>query len=532
MNYMSGLRAVVNNSLKGKDAFDVVVRTVFGVVAVFLIANVSTHAQEYKNILLRQFFKWVKKVPAVQKKIEEEMSKVLLGFKQGLETSGQKFLQIPEKGKPYEEVLAMMKECQQNDLAKSTLQFHSGCIYLGDDKHTEFTNAAYGMFSLSNPLHTDVFPNVRRFEAEVVSMTARMLNGGPSVCGAMTSGGTESILMAVKSYRDFAREHKGIKKPELVVPITVHSAFDKACAYFNIKIVHVGLTGEYKVDLSEVTRAITSNTIALVGSAPNFPHGMIDDIEGLAAIARAYNIGLHVDGCLGGFILPFISKSSKYEQDIPPFDFRVEGVTSMSADTHKYGYAPKGTSVVLFHSPELRKYMFFSAPDWTGGIYGSPTMPGSRPGGLIASAWATLVAIGEDGYSRLAGDIMEATRLMLEGIRSIPDLFVLGDPKAMVIAFSARKLNIYKISAAMEKRGWHLSSLQRPAAVHICVTARHIGNGPKFARDLRSAVEEVVNNPSMYNTSSAAMYGSAASLPDRTLVHDTIVGVLNTMLDA
>lgn len=362
-------------------------------------------------------------------------------------------------------------------------------------------------------------------------MTARMLHGGPAVCGAMTSGGTESILMAVKTYRDWARATKGITKPELVAPITVHSAFDKACSYFGVKLVHVDLGADYKVDLRAVKKAITRNTIALVGSAPNFPHGMIDDIEGLAAIALAHKVGLHVDACLGGFVLPFVSKLEKYAKDIPAFDFRVNGVTTMSADTHKYGFAPKGTSVVLFASSDLRHHMYFSAPNWTGGAYGSPTMPGSRPGGLVAAAWATLVAIGEDGYLKYAEGMMDTTRAMLEGIRALPELHVIGDPKGIVIAFASRTLDIFQVRAAMEKRGWHLSPLQNPASIHMCVTAKLIGTGPQFAQDLRESVAEVTVFPEMYKKGSAAIYGLAASMPDRSLVNDVVVGFIDSLLD-
>lgn len=526
------MRAVVNQTFKGKDAFEIVVRTVGGVVAAYLLIKVATNATECKESVLRFIFKILKKVPAVQGKIQQELGKAMKEVKHSFQTPGEKFAAIPEHGKNYADVIALLKESQQYDISKYGSQKLSGTIYLGDEEHTAFTNEAYGMFNLSNPLHADVFPNVRRFESEVVSMTARMLNGGPTVCGAMTSGGTESILMAVKAYRDYARAKRGITNPELVAPVTVHSAFDKACHYFNVKLVHVRVGDDFKVDLNGVKSAINRNTIAIVGSAPNFPHGMIDDIQGLAAIARAHKVGLHVDACLGGFVLPFISKLP--DADIPPFDFRVEGVTSMSADTHKYGYAPKGTSVVLFSNPELRQYMYFAAPNWTGGAYGSPTMPGSRPGGLIAAAWATLVAIGQDGYLKHAESIMEAVKIMKEGIKTIPELHIVGDPKAMVVAFAThnKKLDIFQVNAAMGKRGWGLNALQRPPALHICVTAKHAGTGPKFVEDLRASVDEVLNNPEMYKKSTAAMYGLAATLPDRSLVSDMIVGVLDTMLDA
>jgi glutamate/tyrosine decarboxylase-like PLP-dependent enzyme len=526
------VKDVLNKSLSGREPFQIVVGTVGGVVLVYAATHVVCNASEYLEGAKKTFFSVLRKVPVVESTIEKEKAKALKHIRDSFETPGQKFDRIPEKGKEYSEVLALMHESHQYDFSKYGTHNLSGTIYLGDDEHTKFTNEAYGMFSLSNPLHTDSFPNVRRYEAEVIGMTARMMHGGPNVCGAMTSGGTESILMAMKAYRDYARAKKGITKPELVAPITAHAAFDKACYYFGIKLVHVGLDAEYKVDLRAVKNAINKNTIAIVGSACNFPHGMIDDIESLAVIAKQHNVGLHVDSCLGGFVLPWIARLDKYHKDIPLFDFRVDGVTSMSADTHKYGYAPKGTSVVLYHNHELRTYMFFAAPNWTGGIYGSPTMAGSRPGGLIAAAWGTLVAIGEDGYLEKAEGIMEASREMLEGTKKITDLIVIGEPKAMVIAFASRnsKVNIFQVSAAMGKRGWHLNSLQKPDALHICVTAKHIGTGPKFVTDLTASVEEVKAFPDLYKNSSAAMYGSAASIPDRSLVNDVIVGVLDLML--
>jgi len=482
---------------------------------------------------MRYFFSAVKKIPAVDSRIATEKAKVSKTITASYELPGEKYEAIPEQGKTYEEVMVVLKAAQAYDQGKYGAKHLSGCIYLGNDAHTKFVNEAYGMFSLSNPLHAEVFPHVRRMEAEVVSMAREMMHGGPRVCGAMTSGGTESILMAVKSYRDWARDKKGVTKPELIVPITVHAAFDKACHYFGIKIVHIPLGADYKVDLAKVKRAVNRNTIAVVGSAPNFPHGMVDDIQALGQIALQHGIGLHVDCCLGGFLLPFVRELPDFKNDIPAFDFSVPGVTSISADTHKYGYTPKGTSIVLFSDSDLRSYMFFTCPDWTGGIYGSPTMAGSRPGGLSAAAWATLVHFGKTGYRTLAQGIMDTARKIMQGIKTVPQLYVLGDPRGMVISFSSNTINIFQVNAAMSKRGWSLSSLQQPVAVHICVTARHIGKADQFIEDLRASVKEVVETPEMYkNSSSAKMYGMAAAIPDRNLVKDLIIVALDGMLDS
>jgi len=517
--------------MKGSDPYSVILRTVSSILALYLFGKAYKNFRGVRQTILRSLIQLARKIPAVQNKVKQETDKVAKDMKANLQVPGESFHTIPARGLGHTEVLKRMKEMKVYDETKYGGGKMSGCIYLGDDAHSSFAVEAYGLFSVSNPLHTDAFPNVRKFETEVIKMTLNMMHADDNACGAMTSGGTESILMAVKAYRDYAREKKGIKAPELIVPVTVHAAFDKACHYFGIKLIHIPLSSSMQVDIRKVEHAISKNTIAIVGSAPNFPHGIIDDIKELGKIAKRNKIGLHVDACLGGFLLPWIASLDEYKDEIPLFDFRVEGVTSMSADTHKYGYTPKGTSVVLFHSHELRNSMFFTAPDWTGGVYGSPTMAGSRPGGLIAAAWGSLVALGCDSYLHYAREIMTTTRVMLKGIKTIPELHVIGDPLVMVIAFSSKSLDIYKINAAMKKRGWHLSSLQNPNSVHLCVTVKHVGKENEFIADLKGSVDEISSNPDAYKNSSAAMYGMAASIPDRTIVKDIISGALSTMLD-
>eukprot|EP01111_Echinosteliopsis_oligospora_P008120 TRINITY_DN2357_c0_g1_i5.p1 TRINITY_DN2357_c0_g1~~TRINITY_DN2357_c0_g1_i5.p1 ORF type:complete len:527 (+),score=142.08 TRINITY_DN2357_c0_g1_i5:139-1719(+) len=518
------LRVYINQRMKGSDPYSVILRTVASLLALYLFGKAYKNARGVRQTILRYLIQLARKIPAVQSKVKAETDKVALDMKKGLVVPGEAFHVIPSRGLGHDEVLRRMREMKVYDESKYGGGKMSGCIYLGDDAHTAFANEAYSLFSISNPLHTDAFPNVRKFETEVIKMTLSMMHGPDTGCGAMTSGGTESILMAVKAYRDFARDKKGIKSPELIVPITVHAAFDKACYYFNIKLIHIALSSTMQVDVRKVEQAITKNTIAIVGSAPNFPHGMIDDIQALGKIAKRHKIGLHVDACLGGFLLPWVLELPEYQGQLPFFDFRVEGVTSMSADTHKYGYTPKGTSVVLFHNSDLRNYMFFTAPDWTGGIYGSPTMAGSRPGGLIAAAWGSLVSLGRDSYLHYAREIMTTSRVMLQGIKTIPELNVIGNPLAMVIAFESKSVDVFKINAAMKKRGWHLSSLQNPNGLHICVTVKHVGKEHEFIADLKGSVQEIIDNPNAYKNSSAAMYGMATAIPDRSIVKDIISG--------
>jgi len=308
-------------------------------------------------------------------------------------------------------------------------------------------NEIFSLCSLTNPLHADIFPTIRKIEADVISMTCSLLNGNvKTVCGAMTSGGTESILMAVKTYRD---SRSDITNPEMIIPITAHCAFDKAAHYFKVKVIHAPITKDFTVDVNFMKNAINKNTIMLVGSAPNFPHGIIDPIEDIAKLAKSKGIGMHVDACLGGFLLPFLRKLNYV---LPPFDFSIDGVTSMSADTHKYGYSPKGTSVILFRNSDIRKHMYFSQTEWPGGLYASPTMAGSRSGAVVAACWASLMFLGQESFTKYAKVIADAREKILAGIEGIPGLRVLGQPKAMVVAWTSDNFDIYRLADALKKK--------------------------------------------------------------------------------
>jgi glutamate/tyrosine decarboxylase-like PLP-dependent enzyme len=276
---------------------------------------------------------------------------------------------------------------------------------------------------------------------------------------------------------------------------------------------------DYRADVAATRRALTRNTIAVVGSAPSFPHGVIDPIAELAELARQRGIGFHTDACLGGFVLPW---AEKLGYPVPPFDFRVPGVTSMSADTHKYGYAAKGTSVVLYRGAELRRYQYFTATDWPGGLYFSPTIAGSRPGGLLAACWAAMVAMGAQGYQQATQQILETAAHIRAGVQAMPELRVLGDP-LWIIAFASPTLDIYKIMDYLTARHWTLNGLHKPPAVHLCVTLRHTqpGVAERFLTDLRSAVEHVKANPDERG-GMAPVYGLAASLPLRGVIGDML----------
>ncbi len=481
--------------------------------------------------------KFLLKIPSMKKKVDEEVQAIVKKSTHSLKPYQNEipcYKKIPEEKISHEEILTFMKTMTEHETSWQK-GFASGAVYHGEKKHLDFLNQVYALNSQTNPIHFDLWPSAPKFESEIVSMTARMLGKkeDDEICGTISSGGTESILLAIKSYRDYAKDQRGINKPELIVPISAHVAFDKACEYFGIKKVAIPLNKHYQVDLKKVKQAITSNTIALVGSAPSFPHGIIDPIEDLAFLAKKYGLGMHTDACLGGFVLPWIPAHIK----VPRFDFNVEGVTSISVDTHKFGYTNKGTSVILYRYETLRHYQYFTACDWPGGLYFSPTLAGSRPGALSAQCWATLLSIGQSGYRESVARILATATFIKDEIAKIPGMYILGNP-LWVIAFSSDDLNIYEVLDLMTKKGWSLNGLHRPACIHICLTLKHTETGiaERFVQDLTNAVLDLrklglLEKGEKKKEGMAPVYGIAGTLPTRSIVKKVLVKYVDTLFE-
>lgn len=465
--------------------------------------------------------KRLKRIPSIREKIDKEYDGMMAGLESSLKPYKDRypvFAKLPAKGRDREEILQEMEALREHEEAQWKDGFVSGAVYHGDETHIDFLNRVYALNSQSNPLHADVWPSTTKFEAEIVAMTAAMLNGEPA-CGTISSGGTESILLAMKTYRDRARETRGIRKPEMIAPVTAHAAFDKASQYFEIKMVKVPVDADSRADVTSVRKAINRNTVVVVGSAPSFPHGAIDPIEEMSELARQHGIGFHTDACLGGFVLPW---AEKLGYNVPRFDFRLPGVTSISVDTHKYGYAAKGTSVILYRSQDLRHYQYYTTTEWPGGLYFSPTFAGSRPGALSAACWAALTSIGEQGYLDATKKILETAEYIKQEIRKIPELRIIGEP-LFVIAFAADTLDIYKVLEAMGHKQWSLNGLHKPSCMHIALTLRHTQPGVKerFIADLKAAIEHVKKHPEEKGRM-APVYGMAATMPMRGLVSDML----------
>ena len=403
------------------------------------------------------------------------------------------FRRIPEHGVDRQALLDFTAAMADREDAKGLAGRVSGSIYHGGPDHYAYLEEVFGRFAHANVLQRDMYPSSTKFEGEIVAMTAAMLHGeevakhhpGEEVCGVLTSGGTESLMNPMLVYREWGRA-RGIKNPKVIMPVTAHPAFDKGAHYFDIELVKAPLRDDFRADVDWIANNIDENTVALIGSAGNYPHGVIDPIDELSALALEHGINLHVDGCLGGFVLPWAEQLGR---ELPPFDFRLPGVTSMSADTHKYGYALKGSSVLLYRNKDLRKLQYFSIPNWPGGLYASPGMSGSRSGGIIAATWASLVTLGQEGYREIARGIFDTADTIRAGVRSIPELDLWGESPFMV-AFGSNELDIFLINDVLAARGWRLNGIQHPAGVHFCVTRPNTAPGvaEAFVQDLREAV--------------------------------------------
>jgi glutamate/tyrosine decarboxylase-like PLP-dependent enzyme len=423
---------------------------------------------------------------------------------------------FPEKGVDSGEILKQMETMAHKEDAKWEGGKCSGTMYCGDHEHYDVLNKAFGYFSHVNALQRDMCPSMNRFESEVIAMALDLFHGDAvqehdrtqKACGTPGFGGTESILNAMLAYREKAKAERGVTRPEIIWPDTAHSAFCKAAHIYEMDVIVAPTDPETTlVDVDFVREAVSPNTAVIIGSAGNYPYGTIDPIEQLSEIALENGVGLHVDGCLGGFILPW---GQQLGYDIPVFDFRLPGVTSISADTHKYGYGLKGTSVLLYRDKTYRQYQYFVQTDWKGGAYASPGLAGSRSGGLLAATWASMVGLGKEGYLARAKKIFETAFAMQDAVKTHPELKMMGNP-TFCFSFRSDDFNIYHVNDFMKERGWRFNGQQNPNAIHMCVTGPQTQDGvvETFTKDLADAVE-YAKNPPQPEPKSGGVYGGGA----------------------
>lgn len=405
-------------------------------------------------------------------------------------------MQIPAKSVGKDAVFAALDDAKKNDFPWRSGRAFAYTFDAGREVE-EVAKRAFTQFMSENALDPTVYPSLLRFENDVVGMARTHLNGDERVVGNFTSGGTESILLAVKTARDWAREHRPhATEPEMILPVTGHAAFHKAAHYFGIKVVAAPVDDGFRADPGAIKKLITKNTILLVGSASSYAHGVVDPIAELGAIAESNGVWLHVDGCIGGFLLPYFRRLGA---KVPEFDFRVAGVSSISMDLHKYAYCPKGASVVLYRNKDLRRFQLFACADWTGYTMLNTTVQSTKSGGPMAAAWAVMQFIGDDGYLEIARKLLHARDTLSEGINAIKGLKVMGNPEMCLLAFSADNLNIFALADAMRDRGWYvqpqLAFGNSKENLHLSINPSNVPETSALLKDLEECSRTVACLP-------------------------------------
>ncbi|HET9912519.1 MAG TPA: aspartate aminotransferase family protein [Anaerolineales bacterium] len=425
-------------------------------------------------------------------------------------------MHIPQQGLSKEEILNTLQAFKSRDMDWKAGKVWCYVYNPGEDP-AEVTREAYLSFLSENGLDPSVFPSMLKLETDVVRAVIDLLRGASNAVGHLTTGGTESIMLAVKTARDKARaERPEITQPEMVLPKTAHAAFHKAAHYLSVKPVVVDIDPQtFKVRAEDMRAAITPNTILLIASAPSYSQGVIDPIAEIGRIAQEKNLLLHVDACVGGLHLSFMRKLG---YDVPDFDFTVPGVTSISTDLHKYGYAAKGCSAIMYRSKDIRKYQIFACTETTGYTLINPTVLSSKTGGPMAGAWAILNFLGEEGYKKIVREVQAATRKLIDGINAMDDLQVLGEPAMCMFSFKSDTLNIYQLADEMSKRGWYIqgqfSTPLTPRNLHISVNQGTVHNIDALLKDLHECVEIIKRSTPIDSDAIRALVGAALQSPD------------------
>ena len=394
---------------------------------------------------------------------------------------------MPTKGWSADDVFEGLEAMRTRDVRwregrAFSLAYHAGAEALA------VAEEAYRRFSGENALSTDAFPSLKQIQAEVVAMAGVWLGATPSSAGFMTSGGTESILMAVKAARDRLLAERQIRQPNMVMPTSAHAAFAKAGAYFGVEVRRVAVGSDWRADVAAMQSQVDKNTVLIVGSAPQYPQGVVDDIVGIAKIATDAQINCHVDACMGGVTLAYLQRLG---ENIAPWNLQVPGVSSISVDLHKFGYTSKGASVIMYASKHLRSFQGFVTDDWLGGVYGSSGVLGTKSGGSMASAWAVMHFLGDDGYLRLTRQAREATLQLATVVRNKPELVLRAEPESTLLCFGAQDqsaLNVFAVADELSKRGWYVDRQTPPDSLHCTVNAIHHDKIDWFARDLHESV--------------------------------------------
>lgn len=458
-------------------------------------------------------------MPGLGGAIEATLQKEMAGMQKKLLGDGdaKANLQLPEIGISADVLITEARALKAQEAFETGKKW--GGVYHevqsgGQSQLEKLQVSMWELFNSTNALYPAVFPSIRKYEAEIVAMCVNLLHGSDSgAVGFLASGGTESIMLAILAYREVGRE-KGIEQPEIICCRTAHPALDKACHYFDLKLTKIDAGPDGRLPVDQVAKSISASTVAVYASAPTFSHGVVDDIEALAAVTRPRNIGLHVDNCLGGFYLSFLQRIGQFNRK---FDFEVPGVTSISIDIHKYAFSSKGASVVCFSSTELRQKTIFPVVNGLA-LYVTPTLQGSRSGATIASAWATLMFMGQNGYRESCERLHRIYMKLQREVVKIQGLRLLLQSDLSILPIASDLFDIYKLASLLEGKGWNMFTSQDPPAMNICIGEQHTDElADMWLEDCRACVAELIAKPDIRIEGEAAVYGASKVLPPEIL---------------
>jgi glutamate/tyrosine decarboxylase-like PLP-dependent enzyme len=412
---------------------------------------------------------------------------------------------IPLKGRPWAELKAELEDAKKNDVKWEEGRLALYFYYL-DEEVKRVQQEAYTAYWTENAMGKKAFLSMLKLESEVLEMGLALHRAPAGAKATFTSGGSESIFLAMKTARDWARETRGIAQPNIVLPRTAHPAFDRAALFLGITPVRVPTTrADYRADPAELAKRFDENTIMTMGSAPNYPFGVFDPIAEIADVARRHGLWMHVDACVGGFLAPWVKRLG---YAIPDFDFTVPGVTSISADIHKYGYAPKGASMMMLRDAALHRYQVFDFNAWERGPYVNDTMQGTRAGGVVAAAWAVMNYLGEDGYVLWAKVLMDTVSKLTSGIDAIAGLRVLKPHELCIFVYTSDDpaLDIGAVGEAMARRGWFIGRQAEPAGIHMHLNPVHARTADLYLSDLAASVADVRATGAVARQAAVATY--------------------------
>jgi len=462
----------------------------------------------YKKNIKQILFYFYKLTPKGKKYIKDKQKKALDTIKKSVfkKKWRNNFNKLNHSGKE----LNFIKDIVKNRKVKLNHKI-SGTIYSNKDYHKKIAGYMYDLYMYSNPLHTDLFPELNKMESEIVSMVGHLFDMPENGGGNLTTGGTESTILAIKAYKKHKKNTKWIdRRLEVLTTKTGHAAINKACELLDLKLVYVNLNNDLTMDITDLKRKITSRTCVVIASYPCYPYGVIDDVKNIGDVCTDYNVPLHVDACLGGFITQFDENLKLSFKD---------NIDSISVDPHKFGYAPKGSSLLLWKDNEIKHNQYFIVENWTGGIYASCSLPGSRAGAQIATTWAIMIYNGYNYYKTMSETIIKATKNLYADIIDIPSFKVIGNPNVNVVAFYSDKYPLSQIIDEFQKHNWNLNILQNPMCVHICITPYNYEKLYEITDILKNIITQEVRNETKGLVS---IYGMAEKIPNRNVICEII----------